>query len=165
VAGNVEIPELVQELAKRCLAKKVRVVTAESCTGGMVSAALTSLAGSSSWFDRAYITYSNQAKQECLGVPEALITMHGAVSEPVARVMASGAIAASDADISVAITGIAGPDGGSEEKPVGTVWFALQTVDELISVCEVFSGKRDEVREAATLYAISFMLKGLKPLS
>ena len=116
MANKDLLPESVQRLAKLCLVKNLRVVTAESCTGGMLSAALTSLAGSSAWFDRAYVTYSNRAKQECLGVPEVLIDMHGAVSEPVARVMASGAIAASSADISVAITGIAGPDGGSEEK-------------------------------------------------
>jgi nicotinamide-nucleotide amidase len=162
VDNTEQLPELVQRLAKLCLANNLRVVTAESCTGGMLSAVLTSLAGSSVWFDRAYITYSNRAKQECLGVPEALIDMHGAVSEPVARVMASGAIAASSADISVAITGIAGPDGGSEEKPVGTVWFACQINCELTAVREVFSGNRDAVRQAATQYALNLMLEQLE---
>ena len=164
MGSNVEISGLVQKLAKLCLAKNLRAVTAESCTGGMLSSALTSLAGSSAWFDRAYVTYSNRAKQECLGVPEALIAMHGAVSEPVARVMASGAIASSNADISVAITGIAGPDSGSEDKPVGTVWFACQTVGELISICEIFPGNRDAVREAATVFALNLMLEGLESL-
>jgi nicotinamide-nucleotide amidase len=164
VADKGLLPELVQNLAELCVAKNLTVVTAESCTGGMLSTALTSLDGSSAWFDRAYVTYENRAKQECLGVPEALIDLYGAVSEPVARVMASGAIAESNADISVSITGIAGPGGGSAEKPVGTVWFACQIDGELIAVCEVFSGDRDAIRKAATLYAIKLMLKRLKSI-
>ena len=152
---------LIEEFAGICIARDFRVVTAESCTGGMVAAALTSIAGSSAWFDRAYVTYANRAKQDCLGVPEALIDVHGAVSEQVARVMASGAIAASGADISVAITGIAGPDGGTDEKPVGTVWFACQIGKHLEARCEHFGGDRDAVRNAATHCAIAFMLENL----
>ena len=156
---------LIERLAGICMTRGLRVVTAESCTGGMVAAALTSIAGSSAWFDRAYVTYANRAKQDCLGVPEALIATHGVVSEQVARVMASGAIAASGADISVAITGIAGPDGGTDEKPVGTVWFACQLGDDLVARCEHFGGDRHAVRTAATHCAIAFMLENLELLS
>ena len=100
------------------------LATAESCTGGLVAAACTDVAGSSEWFERGFVTYSNAAKVESLGVPPALIEAHGAVSAEVARAMAEGAIAASAARYAVAVTGIAGPGGGSTEKPVGTVWLA-----------------------------------------
>ncbi|EER58303.1 CinA domain protein [Acidovorax delafieldii 2AN] len=100
------------------------LATAESCTGGMIAAACTDLAGSSQWFERGFVTYSNAAKTELLGVPAALIEAHGAVSEPVARAMAEGAVAHSPAQVAVAVTGVAGPTGGSAEKPVGTVGLA-----------------------------------------
>ena len=153
---------LIEQLAGICMTRSLRVVTAESCTGGMVAAALTSIAGSSAWFDRGYVTYANRAKQDCLGVPEALIATHGAVSEQVAKVMASGAIAASGADVCIAITGIAGPDGGTQDQPVGTVWFACQMGEHLVARCEQFSGDRDAVRNAARHGAITFMLENLE---
>jgi nicotinamide-nucleotide amidase len=106
--------------------KRWLLATAESCTGGMISAACTDLAGSSAWFERGFVTYSNEAKTELLGVDAALIKQHGAVSEEVARAMASGAVARSRAQVSVAVTGVAGPTGGSAAKPVGTVWFGFQ---------------------------------------
>jgi nicotinamide-nucleotide amidase len=99
------------------------LATAESCTGGMIAAACTDLAGSSQWFERGFVTYSNEAKTELLGVPAGLIATHGAVSESVARAMALGAVAHSRAQVAVAVTGIAGPTGGTADKPVGTVWF------------------------------------------
>jgi nicotinamide-nucleotide amidase len=105
-----------------------RVAAAESCTGGMVAAALTDVAGSSDVFDRGFVTYSYPSKVAMLGVPQLLLTEHGAVSEPVARAMAEGALAASEADATVAITGVAGP-GGSDSKPEGLVWFATATSD------------------------------------
>ncbi|MDJ1156831.1 CinA family protein [Chelatococcus sp. SYSU_G07232] len=107
-----------------CLAKSLRVATAESCTGGLVAAVLTEPPGASRIVERGFVTYSNSAKESCLGVPDALLRAHGAVSEPVARAMAEGALDESQADVAVAITGIAGPDGGTPQKPVGLVHFA-----------------------------------------
>ena len=113
----------------RCRAKKLRVVTAESCTGGMVAAALTEIAGSSDVFERGFVTYSNDAKAESLGVPRDMLRQHGAVSEPVARAMAEGGRAALSATFAVAVTGVAGPGGGSAEKPVGLVHFGCAGPD------------------------------------
>lgn len=112
-------------LLDACKAVDLKIVTAESCTGGLVAGLLTDIPGSSSVVERGFVTYSNEAKSECLGVPEGLIAAHGAVSEEVARAMAEGALRASHADLAVSVTGIAGPGGGSAEKPVGLVHFAL----------------------------------------
>ncbi len=125
-----------------------RLATAESCTGGLIAAACTGLAGSSDWFERGFVTYSNESKHELLGVPLALIAQHGAVSAEVAVAMADGALRQSRADVAVAVTGVAGPTGGSVDKPVGTVWVALAvkgqpTQTELMN----FSGDRAAVRE------------------
>jgi nicotinamide-nucleotide amidase len=114
----------VAPLADALRARSFRLATAESCTGGLIAATCTALAGSSDWFERGFVTYSNAAKSEQLGVPAALIAQHGAVSEPVARAMAEGALAHSPADIAVAVTGIAGPGGATPGKPVGLVWLA-----------------------------------------
>ncbi|MBL8550424.1 MAG: CinA family protein [Hyphomonadaceae bacterium] len=117
-----------REAARRLLAdfaiRKLKIATAESCTGGLVAALLTEIPGSSATLERGFVTYSNEAKSEMLGVPPELIAAHGAVSEPVARAMAEGALTASRADVAVSITGVAGPDGGTEAKPVGLVHFA-----------------------------------------
>ena len=115
----------VTTLAQQLLARGWRLATAESCTGGLIAATCTAVAGSSHWFDRGFVTYSNEAKSELLGVPAALIAAHGAVSEPVALRMAEGALARSAADLAVSVTGIAGPGGAVPGKPVGTVWMAL----------------------------------------
>ena len=125
--SQTSIEELVQKLAAKLIEKGWMLATAESCTGGMIAAACTDLAGSSQWFDRGFVTYSNEAKTEMLGVPAELIEKHGAVSEEVVRAMAEGAIRHSRAQVSIAVTGIAGPGGGSAEKPVGTVWVGLNT--------------------------------------
>ena len=114
----------VEALLAQCRAGGLKIATAESCTGGLVSGCLTEIAGSSDVFERGFVTYSNDAKTQLLGVPAAVIAQHGAVSEIVARLMAEGAVFRSEADIAVAITGIAGPGGGSAEKPVGLVHFA-----------------------------------------
>jgi nicotinamide-nucleotide amidase len=116
---------LVTALGETLRARGLRLAAAESCTGGMIAAACTAIAGSSDWFERGFVTYSNEAKTEMLGVPAALIAAHGAVSAEVARAMAEGALAHSRAGLAVAVTGIAGPSGGSNDKPVGTVWLAL----------------------------------------
>jgi len=115
---------LVETLAAALRARGLRIAAAESCTGGMIAAACTSLAGSSDWFERGFVTYSNEAKSEMLGVDAALIAAHGAVSDAVVRAMAEGALAHSAADLAVAVTGIAGPGGAVPGKPVGTVWLA-----------------------------------------
>jgi nicotinamide-nucleotide amidase len=116
---------LVRELAAALQPAGLQIVTAESCTGGLIAAACTELAGSSQWFERGFVTYSNEAKIEAIGVDAALIAAFGAVSEEVARAMAAGALARSRAHLAVAVTGVAGPGGGSRAKPVGTVWLAL----------------------------------------
>jgi len=121
--SDLDVAALVLQLAELLARKGWMMATAESCTGGLIAGACTDLAGSSDWFERGFVTYSNDAKSELLGVDAALIEAHGAVSEPVARAMAEGAVARSRAQASVAVTGVAGPSGGSAEKPVGTVWF------------------------------------------
>jgi nicotinamide-nucleotide amidase len=118
------ITALARRLGASCKRRGVMVATAESCTGGGVAQAITRIAGSSEWFDRGFVTYTNAAKEEMLGVANATLEAHGAVSEEVAREMAAGALARSPADVAVAVTGIAGPGGGTAEKPVGLVWFA-----------------------------------------
>ena len=115
----------VLALAQALRAAGLKLATAESCTGGLIAAACTAIAGSSDWFERGFVTYSNQAKTEMLGVPAALIAAHGAVSAEVAQAMAEGALAHSKADLAVAVTGIAGPGGATPGKPVGTVWIAV----------------------------------------
>ena len=128
---------------------------AESCTGGWVAKLITDIAGSSAWFDRGFVTYSNEAKQDLLGVQAATLAAHGAVSEATAREMAAGALTHSRADLAVAITGIAGPGGGSAEKPVGTVWLAWgRRGAEPEAVCHHFEGDRGAVRAQAAAEAL-----------
>jgi len=146
---------LIQAYAARC----EMIATAESCTGGLVSALLTEIAGSSAVVDRGFVTYSNEAKQDMLGVPAPLLEAHGAVSEPVARAMAAGALAHSRAHVSVAITGVAGPGGGSAEKPVGLVHFACARRGAPTQTVERRFGDvgRTEVRRAALLCALDLL--------
>lgn len=153
---NAPISELVQQLADKLLAKKLIISTAESCTGGWISQSLTALAGSSAWFDSGFVTYSNEAKQRLLNVPAALFGSDGpgAVSEAVVLAMTAGAIQGSRANLTVAVSGVAGPDGGSEEKPVGTVWIAWQWEDKSLARCFHFSGDRESVRRATVLAAL-----------
>lgn len=150
------ISDLVKQLADRLLDKKLILSTAESCTGGGIAHALTALAGSSAWFDSGFVTYSNEAKQKMLAVPAVLFTPDGpgAVSEATVLAMTKGAIANSRANLAVAVSGIAGPDGGSEEKPVGTVWIAWQWESKSLARCFQFSGDREAVRQATVLAAL-----------
>ena len=134
------------------------MTTAESCTGGMIAAACTDLSGSSNWFERGWVTYSNAAKTTELGVPAQLIAEHGAVSEPVARAMAAGALQHAPAQVSVAVTGVAGPTGGSADKPVGTVWFGWATPAGVLSEVQHFSGDRAAVRAATVQHALKRLL-------
>jgi nicotinamide-nucleotide amidase len=149
---------LCQQLAQALVARGWMLATAESCTGGMIAAACTDLSGSSSWFERGFVTYSDQAKADMLGVDAALIAQHGAVSEVVARAMAFGAVRHSQAQVSVAVTGIAGPAGGSPQKPVGTVWFGFQVDGLLTSETVRFDGDRAAVRAATVEHALRRLL-------
>lgn len=149
---------LVQQLAMALMQRGWMLATAESCTGGLIAAACTDVAGSSRWFERGFVSYSNAAKSELLGVPAELIAEHGAVSEPVARAMAEGALAHSAAQVSVAVTGIAGPDGGSPGKPVGTVWFGWCVDGQTHSECRRFQGDRAAVRAQTVRHALNRLL-------
>ena len=153
--------QLCEQLASTLLARGWMVATAESCTGGMIAARCTDLSGSSQWFERGFVTYSNAAKSELLGVPAELIAQHGAVSEAVACAMADGALRHSHAQVSVAVTGIAGPAGGSADKPVGTVWFAWCVNEQLSSERRVFAGNRAAIREATVAHALQGLIKRL----
>ena len=156
---ETSIEVLVQQLAAKLTEKGWMLATAESCTGGMIAAACTDLAGSSQWFDRGFVTYSNEAKTEMLGVPAELIAKHGAVSEEVVRAMAEGAIRHSRAQVSIAVTGIAGPGGGSAEKPVGTVWVGWCVQGAISSAQLVLSGNRNNIRLATRNYGLEQLLR------
>jgi nicotinamide-nucleotide amidase len=141
-----------------CRAHGARVATAESCTGGLIAATLTAIAGSSDVLDRGFVTYSNASKTELLGVPASLIASVGAVSEPVVRAMAEGALARSGADVAVAVTGVAGPGGGTAEKPVGLVWFALaHRATQVLVEHAIFPGDRAAVRAATVARALAMI--------
>jgi nicotinamide-nucleotide amidase len=147
-----------QPLADVLLANHFKLATAESCTGGLIAAACTDLAGSSEWFECGFVTYSNQAKTEMLGVNARLITAYGAVSEPVAQAMAQGALHHSEAQVSVAVTGVAGPSGGSDDKPVGTVWFAWGLPWGITTQVQHFDGDRAAIRAATVQHALGHLL-------
>jgi nicotinamide-nucleotide amidase len=163
VSAGLSASDAVARLAEGLQDLGWKLATAESCTGGMIAAACTDLAGSSNWFERGFVTYSNEAKTELLGVDPALIAAHGAVSEVVARAMAFGAIRHSHAQVSVAVTGVAGPAGGSQDKPVGTVWFGFQVDGRLTSETRHFSGDRAAVRAATVRHALNRLLELLAP--
>ncbi len=155
----IDTTDLARRLADRLLAKQLKLVTAESCTGGMIAAACTDLAGSSAWFERGFVTYSNEAKHELLGVEERILRRAGAVCEGVARAMAEGALANSKAQVAVAVTGVAGPTGGSPAKPVGTVWFGFAVPGQRITEKQHFEGDRAAVRAATVHHAFTRLLQ------
>ena len=157
----MDLTDVVTELATRLRERGWQMASAESCTGGLIAAACTELSGSSDWFDRGFVTYSNAAKTDSLGVPAALIDAHGAVSEPVARAMASGAVAHSAAHCALAVTGVAGPTGGSTDKPVGTVWFGWSTPAGVATEHRRFDGDRAAVRTQAVRHALAGLLQRL----
>ena len=162
----MNIEQLVTDLGQALKNKNWVATTAESCTGGGVAYAITEIAGSSAWFNRSFVTYSNEAKQEMLSVSSATLAEFGAVSEAVVFEMACGALAASRADISVAISGIAGPDGGSAEKPVGTVcfaWASKQGWERAETLC--FKGDRAQVRKQAITHALQVVSHFLSQLN
>jgi 2'-5' RNA ligase len=157
------INTLTHTLGEQLKKNHVQLSVAESCTGGSLAAALTAISGSSHWFDRGFVTYSNQAKKELLGVTEQTLHTDGAVSEATVRAMAEGAIFQSDAHLSVAISGIAGPDGGTHTKPVGTVWIAFSGLRQPTkAICYTFKGDRAKIRETAVLEALKGLIKRVK---
>ena len=153
------VTELVLSLSRLLLDKKLQLATAESCTGGLIAAACTDLAGSSAWFERGFVTYSNDAKMELLGVEERLLRRAGAVCEGVARAMVTGALAHSKAQVAVAVTGVAGPTGGSASKPVGTVWFGFAVPGQVVTEKCHFNGDRAAVRAATVRHAFTRLLE------
>jgi nicotinamide-nucleotide amidase len=153
---------LCRLVADLMLKKQFYLATAESCTGGLIAAACTDLAGSSQWFDRGFVTYSNAAKTDMLGVDAALITQFGAVSQPVAAAMAQGAVKYSVAQVSVAVTGVAGPTGGSVEKPVGTVWIGWCVNGKTSTQRCHFDGDRATVRALTVQRALQGLIERLQ---
>lgn len=158
----ISLLEVTQQLAEELQAQHKTVVTAESCTGGGIAHAFTELSGSSAWFERGYVTYSNEAKMQDISVPASTIEQYGAVSEQTVEAMVAGALNKSRADVAVAVSGVAGPSGGSEDKPVGTVWFAWGDAEQIQSKKCLFDGNRQYVREQAVAFAIQHLLDWLQ---
>ena len=159
--GDDVLTTLVESVAAKLLESQRSLATAESCTGGWVAKCCTDLAGSSAWFERGFVTYSNEAKHELLGVDAQVLEFAGAVSEAVAFQMAQGAVAQSAADVSLSVTGIAGPDGGTPDKPVGTVWFAWSVAGAVETECREFPGNREEVRRHTVVHALRGLIDRL----
>lgn len=161
---STEIDRLAADVAGILLDRELKLATVESCTGGWISQTVTDIAGSSAWFERGFVTYSNEAKQELVGVQADTLKMHGAVSGEVAVEMALGGVQYSRADVAVSVTGIAGPDGGTEKKPVGTVWIAWANRDgRSEAICHSFQGNRRAIREASVEHALLGLTKFLNP--
>jgi nicotinamide-nucleotide amidase len=149
-----EISQLAATLGSSLTNKKLSITTAESCTGGGISYALTDTPGSSAYIDRCFVTYSNSAKHELLNVEHAVLSSYGAVSEQTVIQMAKGAAMAANADIAIAVSGVAGPNGGSIDKPVGTVWVAIKALDSCFVKCCLFSGDRADIRRQVIEYTL-----------
>lgn len=162
---NDQIKKTAEDVVKKYKKAKKKIVTAESCTGGLVGGAITSVAGSSAVYEAGIVTYSNDAKSDLLGVDPEVIKEFGAVSEDCAAYMAMGALEYTEADISVAVTGIAGPDGGTEDKPVGTVWFAVGIVNgnevDIHTGKYIYEGDRDAIRAGAVETALTLLSEAL----
>ena len=158
---NLDLTLLAQRLGRLCQQLNIEVTAAESCTGGGIASTITGVAGSSAYFTTGYVTYANAAKTRLLGVPESMLAEHGAVSEAVVNAMVLGACSESGADLAVAVSGVAGPDGGSAEKPVGTVWLAWGDSAEQHAECFHFPGDRQAVREQAVRQALAGLVARL----
>jgi len=150
--------QLAEELGNLLLQNGLKVTAAESCTGGGVAAAITDVAGSSAWFDAGFVTYSNQAKTQMLQVDSSLFETEGAVSCAVVEAMSLGALIAANADLAVAVSGVAGPGGGSEDKPVGTVWISWRSHEKVVNTRFQFGGDRAEVRQQTVVVALKGMI-------
>ncbi len=158
---ETNLANLVESVALGLGERNWMLATAESCTGGWIAKVLTDRPGSSAWFDRGFVSYSNQSKQDMLGVLPETLREHGAVSRETVLEMAGGALANSAAQLSVAVSGIAGPEGGTQEKPVGTVWLAWGAPDGVEAVCEHFPGGREQVRRLTVVRALQGLLSRL----
>ncbi|HEY7890058.1 MAG TPA: nicotinamide-nucleotide amidohydrolase family protein [Steroidobacteraceae bacterium] len=163
LVADQDLYPLADEVGRRARAMGWRIVTAESCTAGWIAKALTDVPGSSQWVDSGYVTYSNAAKMRDVGVSQRTLAEHGAVSEATVREMANGALRATGVEMAIAVSGIAGPDGGTAEKPVGTVWFGIATPEARGpgTVCELrcFGGDRDQVRRQSVAHALRLALR------
>jgi nicotinamide-nucleotide amidase len=160
---DTPLETLAAKLGAALAARQLQLACAESCTGGLVAAAITAIAGSSAWFERGFVTYSNAAKQEILGVPPSLLEQHGAVSEACVQAMAQGTLNHAHAQVAIAISGIAGPGGATQDKPVGTVCFAWALPGHSISTeTQHFSGDRTAVRQQAAIHALHGLLTRLR---
>ena len=156
-----ETNRLAEQVGKLLLERHLNVSCAESCTGGGIAYAITSVAGSSAWFNQSWVTYSNLAKQQQLGVSIETLSSYGAVSEQTAHEMVEGVVTQSQADIAVSVTGIAGPGGGSPEKPVGLVWFGFSINGKPSVMAQQFAGNREQVRTQAIHFALGFLIERL----
>ncbi len=157
--SDEQLQQLSRHIGEQLNKRKATVTAAESCTGGWIAKVFTDISGSSAWFERGFVTYSNEAKQQMVGVQENTLTQYGAVSEQTVREMALGAAKAAAAQYAIAVSGIAGPEGGTPDKPVGTVWFAIVAPEgRILAQCQRFSGDRDAVRRQAVAWALQTLL-------
>ena len=161
LTNSQTLTTIAQQLGEILCKKNAKLTIAESCTGGAISEAITSVSGSSQWFEFGFVTYANSAKRQLLGVSEETLEQYGAVSEQVVKQMAQGAIKQSEADYAIAVSGVAGPDGGTEEKPVGTVWVCWQTPSQIWAHKLVLSGDRQAVRTEAVKNSLQQLLQHL----
>ena len=161
LTNSQTLTTIAQQLGEILCKKNAKLTIAESCTGGAISEAITSVSGSSQWFEFGFVTYANSAKQQLLGVSKETLEQYGAVSEQVVKQMAQGAIKQSEADYAIAVSGVAGPDGGTEEKPVGTVWVCWQTPSQIWTHKLVLSGDRQAVRTEAVKKSLQQLLQHL----
>ena len=161
LSNSPTLTSIAQQLGEMLCKKNAKLTTAESCTGGGISEAITAVSGSSQWFEFGFVTYANSAKQQLLGVSKKTLDQYGAVSEQVVEQMAQGAIQQSQADYAIAVSGIAGPDGGTEDKPIGTVWFCWQTPTRSWTQQLMLSGDRQAVRTAAIKNSLQQLLQHL----
>ncbi len=164
MTDTAKISELAGLLGQLLTEQGLRITTAESCTGGLIAGAITEVSGSSAWFDQGLVTYSNKAKQGLLGVPLEVLDTHGAVSEACVKAMALGAKKISCADVAVSVSGVAGPSGGSEDKPVGTVWLAWAAGGSVEAQLFQFAGSRQEVRQQAVISALRGSIEAIERL-
>ncbi|MDN4501524.1 nicotinamide-nucleotide amidase [Alteromonadaceae bacterium BrNp21-10] len=164
MALSEQTQQLAQHLGELLANHGWQISCAESCTGGGIGYAITSVSGSSAWFEKGFLTYSNAAKSDLLGVQASTLIEHGAVSSQVVEQMAKGAAKNANADIAISVSGIAGPDGGSAEKPVGTVWFGMYFANKISSVKQCFKGDRHQVREQAINFALNYCIKTMQTL-
>lgn len=156
---NQTAEQLTRKLAAQLSQNQLRICTAESCTGGLIAKTFTDLAGSSDWFERGFVTYSNEAKMEMLGVSADTLNQYGAVSQQTVSEMVTGALQHSRAQVAVAVTGIAGPGGGNAEKPVGSVWFGFAWAGQVICQKQLFDGDREQVRQQSLVYALTRLVE------